>query len=144
VQAVHSDDVADAYRRAALDPDAAGAYNIAAHPVLDADSVGRILGARVVQVPPKALRVAADLSWRARLQPTSPGWLDMGRAVPIMDTTRAREQLGWTPTRTAADAVLELLDGMVHGQGGPTPPLERHAGGRARLGELRTGVGGRA
>jgi nucleoside-diphosphate-sugar epimerase len=144
VQAVHSDDVADAYRRAALDPDAAGAYNIAADPVLDADCVGRILGARVIEVPPKALRAAADLSWRARLQPTSPGWLDMGMAVPIMDTTRAREQLGWTPTRNAADTLLELLDGMVHGQGGPTPPLERHAGGRARLGELRTGVGGRA
>lgn len=144
VQVVHSDDVGDAYRRAALDPDAQGAYNIAADPVLDADSVARILDARVIPVPPRALRVAADLSWRGRLQPTSPGWLDMGMAVPLMDTTRAQEELGWRPTHTADDAVLELLDGMAHGAGGTTPPLDRHTGGPARLGELRTGVGGRA
>jgi nucleoside-diphosphate-sugar epimerase len=144
VQCVHSDDVGDAYRRAALDPQAGGAYNIAADPILDADSVARILGARTISVPPRALRVAADLTWRVHLQPTSPGWLDMGMAVPIMDTTRAREQLGWTPAKDAGETVLELLDGMVHGQGGSTPPLERHAGGRARLGELRTGIGGRA
>jgi nucleoside-diphosphate-sugar epimerase len=144
VQAVHSDDVADAYRRAALDPDADGAYNVAADPVLDADSVARILGARTIPIPPRVVRAAADLSWRSRLQPSSPGWLDMGMAVPIMDTTRAREQLGWAPAKDAAETVLELLDGMAHGQGGATPPLERHAGGRARLDELRTGVGGRA
>lgn len=144
VQCVHSDDIGDAYRRAALDPQADGAYNIATDPVLDADTVARILGARTIPLPPRVLRVAADLTWRAHLQPTSPGWLDMGMAVPVMDTTRAREQLGWRPTRDAGETLLELLDGMVHGQGGSTPPLERHAGGRARLGELRTGVGGRA
>src|SRR3954470_25014701 len=45
-QAVHSLDVGDAYRRAIVSPDASGAYNVAAEPVLDPDELGRLLGAR--------------------------------------------------------------------------------------------------
>ena len=84
-QAVHSDDVADAYRRAALG-DARGAFNIAADPILDAATLAAALNARTVPVPPSALRSAAALSWHLRLQPTSPGWIEMALGVPIMDT----------------------------------------------------------
>ena len=38
------------------------------------------------------------MTWRLRLQPTSPGWVDMGLGVPIMDITRARTELDWTPS----------------------------------------------
>jgi UDP-glucose 4-epimerase len=124
LQAVHAEDVAEAYRLAALSPDASGAYNIAADPVLDPATLGRALHARPVAVPEKALRVLADLSWRAHLQPTPPGWLDMGLGVPLMDTRRAREELGWTPRHTSADALLELLAGMRETAAGPTPPLD--------------------
>jgi hypothetical protein len=81
---------------------ARGAFNIAADPVLDGDALARALRARTVPVPPGALRAAASITWRARLQPTSPGWLDMALAVPLMDTTRAREHLAWTPRHTSA------------------------------------------
>jgi nucleoside-diphosphate-sugar epimerase len=143
VQAVHSDDVGEAYRLAVRDPQARGAYNIAADPVLDGATLGRALGARPVRVPPRALRVLADLSFRARLQPTPPGWLDMGLAVPVMDSRRAREELGWTPRHSATDALLELLEGMRASAGIDTPALARGAGGPARLRELLTGLGGR-
>ncbi|MCW3016003.1 MAG: NAD-dependent epimerase/dehydratase family protein, partial [Solirubrobacterales bacterium] len=53
-QAVHADDVAQAYRLAVLDDDARGAYNIAAPPVLDLGAVARLLGARTVRVPFRA------------------------------------------------------------------------------------------
>ena len=36
----------------------------------------------------------AALTWRLRLQPAPEGWVDMAFSVPIMDTTRAREELG--------------------------------------------------
>jgi nucleoside-diphosphate-sugar epimerase len=142
-QAVHADDVAQAYRLAALEPDARGAYNIAAAPVLDPDELGRILGAKPVPVDRRIVRALADLTWRARLQPTPPGWFDMALAVPLMDTARARRELGWTPRRTAAEALLELLDGMRHGAGAPTPPLAPGGSGLLRLGELAAGVGRR-
>jgi nucleoside-diphosphate-sugar epimerase len=123
VQAVHADDVADAYRRVIAERDVRGAFNIAADPVLDPDELGRILSARPVPVAPRILRGAADASWRAHLQPTEPGWIDLARGVPVMDSARARTELDWTPRHTAGDALLELLDGMSHGAKGATPPL---------------------
>jgi UDP-glucose 4-epimerase len=139
LQAVHSHDVGEAYRLAATSPGARGAYNVAAEPVLDAPEVGRLLGARPVEVPARAVRALADATWRARLQPTPPGWLDMGLAVPLMDTTRAREELGWAPRHSASDALLELLDGLRRSAGFDTPPLAKRAGGRLRLRELPPG-----
>ena len=120
---MHAADVGEAYRLAALSPDARGAYNIAADPVLDPGELARVLRPASVAVPRAPLRLLADLTYRARLQPAPPGWLDMGLAVPTMDTRRAREELGWTPTQTSTEALLELLDGMAHPPPASTPPL---------------------
>ena len=143
VQAVHADDVAEAYRLAVVDERARGAYNVAADPVIDPDVLAREL--RAVKVPLRArpLRALVDLTWRARLQPTPPGWLDMGLGVPIMDTARIRSELGWSPRVTSVDALRELLEAMSRGRGGPTPVLAADAGGPARSEEIRSGVGGR-
>lgn len=143
-QAVHADDVADAYRRAVAERDVRGAFNIAAEPVLDPDELARILHARTIPVPASVLRIGADLTWRARLQPTSPGWVDMALKAPIMDTTRARTELGWMPCHSSGDALTDLLAGMRDGAGAPTPPLDPHAGGRFRRQEVTSGVGARS
>jgi len=140
-QAVHRDDVAEAYRLALLDDGARGAYNVAADPVLDPQELARVLGARRVSVPAGALRAAAAATWRLRLQPTEPGWVDLGLGVPVMDVRRAREELGWAPRTTASDALLELIAGMRDGAGDPTPPLDPATGGPARIREVLTGVG---
>jgi UDP-glucose 4-epimerase len=141
-QAVHSSDVAEAYRLAATG-DARGAFNIAAEPVLDPRALGDALDARPVPFHAGALRALADVSWRLHLQPTEPGWLDMARAVPVMDTARARRELGWEPTRGADEALLELLDGIRDGAEFPTPPLARATGGPLRVKELVSGIGSR-
>jgi UDP-glucose 4-epimerase len=141
-QAVHADDVAAAYRLA-ISTSARGAFNIAAEPVLDPPTLAELLGARLVRVPPGALRGAAALTWRLRLQPTPAGWLDMGLGVPLMDAGRARTELGWEPRRTATESLAELLEGIREGQGYPTPPLDPSSSGRFRVHELRTGVGAR-
>ena len=143
LQAVHGEDVGEAYRLAALSPAAHGAYNVAADPVLDPATLARLFRARLVHVPARAVRVLADAAWHARLQPTPPGWLDMGLGVPLMDTRRAREELGWTPRHTATAALEELIAGMREPAGLATPPLEPRAGGPLRIRELLTGVGRR-
>jgi len=123
VQAVHTRDVAEAYRLAVVG-DASGPFNVAAEPVLDARTIARALGARVVPMPPSAARAAIATTWRLRLQPTPPGWLDMGLAVPIMDTTRAHEVLGWEPRHSSLEAIRDVLSGIADAEGEPTPPLE--------------------
>jgi len=139
-QAVHTDDVAEAVRLALHRP-VSGAFNLAAEPILDPDALARILGARTVPVPVRALRGMASAAWRLRLQPTPPGWLDLALAVPLMSTERAREELGWEPRVAADEALVELLDGMREGAGADTPPLDPETSGPARSHELRTGVG---
>src|SRR3954471_17805583 len=142
-QAVHSLCVGEAYRLAVVRDDARGAYNVAADPVLDPGELARILGARKVPMPAAALRTAAAAAWRARLTPTPEGWLDMALAVPIMDTTRIRTELGWKPRRSAATALRDLLSGLRDRSGADTPPLTADGGGPLRLRELLTGIGGR-
>jgi UDP-glucose 4-epimerase len=139
-QAVHTDDVADAYRRAIVS-DARGAFHVAADPPLDGDLVARLLDARAVDVPARVLRGLATLTWRAHLQPTEPGWVDMALAVPLMDTTRVRTELGWTPRKSADEAFLELFEGLHDGAGHPTPPLDPRTSGPLRVREILTGVG---
>jgi UDP-glucose 4-epimerase len=141
-QAVHSHDVGEAYRLA-LVRDVAGPFNIATEPVLDATELGRVLGARPVRLPARLLRGAAAATFKLRLQPSEPGWVDMGLAVPLMDVTRAREELGWEPRHSASDALLDLLEGMREGAGLDTPPLEAGGAGALRAREFRSGVGGR-
>ena len=140
---MHSFDVGEAYHLA-LTRDVRGAFNVAAEPVLDPPELGRLLGARPVPVPERALRGAVDLSWKLRLQPTPAGWLDLALGVPLMDTTRAREELGWTPTRSAGDALLELIDAMRRGEGLDTAPLKPGGAGPLRVREFLTGVGARS
>jgi UDP-glucose 4-epimerase len=141
-QAVHADDVADAYRRAIVG-DARGAFNVAAEPILDGEALGRLLNARPVPVPAPVLRGAAAAAFHLRLTPTPPGWVDMALAVPLMDTTRAHEVLGWQPTRDAGDTLLELLDGIRTQAGSPTPTLAPGGDGRLRSREILSGVGAR-
>jgi nucleoside-diphosphate-sugar epimerase len=141
-QAVHSYDVGEAYKLA-LTRNVHGPFNIAAEPVLDPRELGRLLGARPVPVPARVLRAAAALTWRLRLQPASEGWFDMALAVPVMDTARARRELGWAPRFSAGEALLDLLAGFRAGAGAQTPPLAPDAGGPARAKEFATGIGGR-
>jgi UDP-glucose 4-epimerase len=142
-QVVHSYDVGEAYRLALLRDDVRGAFNLAAEPVLDAHEIGRILNARPVPVPAWLARTGADLSWRLHLQPASVGWLDMALELPIMETSRARTELGWTPRYSAEDTLLDVLAGLREGAGLDTPVLSRETSGPFRIRELLTGVGRR-
>src|SRR5690606_27702649 len=52
-----------------------------------------------------------------------PGWLDLAMTVPVMDTSRAREVLGWRPQHDARETVRELLEAMAAGEGSASPPM---------------------
>lgn len=138
-QALHADDAAEAYRLA-VRGQVHGAFNVAAEPVIDARVLGEVLGARPVEVPPAVVRAALAGAWWAHLVPTDPALLDLVLALPLLDTRRARDELGWRPRRSGVDALGELVAGVAGGAGGATPPLAPDSG-RARLDEVARGVG---
>lgn len=116
-QAVHAEDVADAYWRVVA-RHATGAFNIAAEPELTPERVADLLGARrVVGLPVRALRWIVGASWALGLQRTDPGWIDMAAGCPVLDTTRARAELGWEPRHSSRDALAEVLAGLRRGAG---------------------------
>ena len=122
-QVVHSYDVGEAYRLAATG-DAHGAYNVAADPVVDPDALARLLHARKVPVPESVLRGATSLTWKLRLQPSPPGWIDLALQTPLLDASRARDELGWSPRFTGLQALEDVLRGIREHAGSDTPPLE--------------------
>jgi UDP-glucose 4-epimerase len=141
-QAVHSLDVGEAYR-AALLSDARGPFNLAADPPLGPPELANVLRARRLSLPAGVLRAAAAATYALRLQPSEPGWVDMALGVPLMDSGRARRELGWAPRHASTDTLKELLDGMRRGSDYPTPPLARSTSGPLRIRELATRIGAR-
>ena len=124
-QAVHAADVADAYWRV-LKSGAGGAFNIAAEPVITPEILAGVLGARrLFPLPLAVLRAGAAALWRPRLLAADSGWVNMAAGAPVMDTSRAREVLGWAPQRTSLDAIAEVLDALAAGRGIPASPVLR-------------------
>ena len=140
-QGVHSHDVAEAYRLAAVSPAAHGAYNVAADPVLDMRLIASSRGARTVRIPRGIARPAFAAAYRLRLHPSEPSWLDVGLETPLVSSERIRSELGWEPRTSGLEAIGEMMDGLVDGAGGASQPLAPDTGLRGRLAELREGVG---
>ena len=140
LQALHTEDAAEAYRLATVLP-VRGAFNLAADPVIGAAELAGLLGARVVRLPRWPVRQALAAAWHLHLVPAAPYLFDAAVRMPIMDVARARTELGWNARHSAVDAIGEFLAGLREGAGLPTPPLASKAGGRLRVREMRTGVG---
>jgi nucleoside-diphosphate-sugar epimerase len=121
-QAVHSSDVGEAFRLALI-KQAEGAFNLAASPVLDSNTLARAFEKKVVPIPSGVLSALFSASYHLRLQPADPGWLDLALNAPIMSTARATEELGWVPLYSSVRALLELFDGLREGAHAGTMPL---------------------
>ncbi|MDQ0688755.1 nucleoside-diphosphate-sugar epimerase [Streptomyces achromogenes] len=122
VQALHTDDAAEAYRLA-LRTEVRGPFNLAAEPALDAELLGEMFDARPVRLPRTAARSAIAAAWGLRLLPASPHLFDAVLRLPLMDCTRARVELGWHPQHTAPEVLEEFLLGLRAGEGEATEPM---------------------
>ncbi|WP_340374267.1 SDR family oxidoreductase [Streptomyces sp. SS7] len=128
VQALHTDDAAEAYRLA-LRTGVRGPFNLAAEPAVDVGLLGEMFDARRVRLPRTAVRSAVAAAWNLRLLPASPHLFDAVLRLPLMDCTRARTELGWRPERTATEVLREFLRGLRSGDGGPTVPMRGRTAG---------------
>ena len=138
IQAVHADDVADAYAKAILG-EVSGPFNIAALPVLTPQRIAARYHGFTAPVPAAVLRAAAAATWRARLQPVDPGWVALALGVPLMNTDRAQIELDWAPQVDADRALDDLVEGMSVLAHAPSAPLSGAADRPGRLGGLLRG-----
>lgn len=125
LQAVHAEDVGRAYA-AAVVKKAGGAFNLCADDILGPQDLADIVDhGRYFELPPQVVRGAVLAAHAAGLVAADAGWIDMGMQVPMMDNARALSELDWRPRHSAADALRELLDGLVEGRGiAASPPLQ--------------------
>lgn len=112
LQLVHHDDVASAIALAATAPAPPGAYNIAGDGVVAVTDVAKALGGRAVRVPAVAASAASAAISRVPLVPSMLEWLHTARTSMVMDTTKAKTQLGWRPVNTSAQALAALASAL--------------------------------
>jgi len=100
-------DVVDAFRLA-LDYPRSGAFNLSAEGALTVERSAELLGSRVLKIRPRLLIALARLSGFLRIAPPEAvEWiLAISRGPLSLDSSRAREELGWRPTRDGAQALL--------------------------------------
>lgn len=132
VQAVHARDVADAILRI-VQARSRGAFNLAAEPVIRRTELAGA-GLATITLPYRAIEYAAGLAWRAGLQPLHPGWLRLAGRAALVDSARAREQLGWAPGTSATAALREAVEAIRQARAGASPPLASPGPDTIRIG----------
>jgi UDP-glucose 4-epimerase len=108
LQLVHHDDVATAIALAATAPVPPGAYNIAGNGEVAIADVAEALGGRPVRVPATAASAASAAVSRLPFLPSVLEWLHVARTSVVMDTRKAKRELGWRPTHSSAETLAAL------------------------------------
>jgi nucleoside-diphosphate-sugar epimerase len=120
IQLTHEDDVGQALLRCVVGAGPPGAYNIAGDGLVTAADIVRVLGFSPVPVPSAVVRGAARAASRIPLPsfaPPASEWVEAASHPAIMDTTKAKRELGWRPRYTALEALQDTI--RADGRRGP-------------------------
>ena len=107
IQLVHHDDVARALAAAIAGEGQPGAYNLAGEGEVGIGDVARALGWHTIPAPGPAVGLGAGIA--KLLAPLSPQleWATALRTPVLMDTSKARRELGWEPRFDAAETLVQ-------------------------------------
>ena len=112
MQFIHEDDVGQAFLLCIAGAGSAGAYNITGDGVLTGPEIARELGLAPVPVPAglvqRAARAAAAIPDLPFVPPASE-WVEALSQPSIMDASKAKRELGWSPRYTSLEALRETL-----------------------------------
>jgi nucleoside-diphosphate-sugar epimerase len=112
MQFIHQEDVGRALLKCAVADGPPGAYNIAGDGIVTAADVVRELGFTPITVPAGILETAARTAAQIPLPsfaPPAAEWVEAASHPAIMDTAKARRELGWEPRYSGLDALRETL-----------------------------------
>jgi len=107
-QLVHHDDVASALVAATKGEGTPGAYNLAGDGTITLSDLARATGRLAFPIP-RILLAPAAIGANLPYVPTLAQWVNAGRTPVVMDTAKARHELGWRPrydTRETLDALV--------------------------------------
>jgi nucleoside-diphosphate-sugar epimerase len=113
-QAIHEDDVGSAFLQCIVGAGGPGVYHICSDGVISSEDIARIFGFRPIPFGRNLLyramsRVAA--ATRFRLVPDFAAVAELYSVPLIMDSTKAKQQLGWTPKWNVIDTYVDTLVG---------------------------------
>jgi nucleoside-diphosphate-sugar epimerase len=109
VQFVHEQDVGRALLQCVVAAGPPGAYNIAGDGIVTAPDIARELGLLPLPLPAAPAQIAARAIAALPFLPPVAEWVEAASHPAIMDTTRAKRELGWSPSFTALQALRDTL-----------------------------------
>ena len=109
LQLVHETDVGQALLRCVVAAGPPGAYNIAADGILTGADVARELGMFPLAITPWPAHAAARAVASVPFLPPLAQWIEAVGHPAIMDTSRAKQELGWNPRFTALETLRDTL-----------------------------------
>jgi UDP-glucose 4-epimerase len=108
MQLVHHDDVAAAIAAASVGRGPAGAYNLAGSGEVSLSDVAQAFGGRAIPVPQAVAKSVSAAVARIPGLPSMTEWVHTSRTSVVMDTAKARRDLGWTPQHSSRETLDEL------------------------------------
>jgi nucleoside-diphosphate-sugar epimerase len=112
-QFVHTDDVAR-FTAEAVSHTQTGAVNITGTGTLTMREIARIIDRPLIRVPERPLRTAIGAAWKLGVSELAPGEIGGLLYMPIVDTTRLRDEWGFT-CAWSSRAALEDMARAAHG-----------------------------
>jgi nucleoside-diphosphate-sugar epimerase len=112
VQFVHEDDVGQALMLCAVGAGPPGAYNIAGDGVMTGPEIARQFGFAAIAIPDAVVRAAARTIASLPLPPQA-GWVEAATQPCIIDSTKARRELGWQPRYTSSQALHDTIQRLT-------------------------------
>jgi nucleoside-diphosphate-sugar epimerase len=117
VQLVHEADLGQALLRCVVAAGPPGAYNIAADGIVTTADIARELGMFPLPVPAGPAQAAARAVAALPFLPPLAQWVEAASHPAIMDTSRAKRELGWVPRYTALEALRDTVSHAISALG---------------------------
>jgi nucleoside-diphosphate-sugar epimerase len=142
-QFVHTDDVAR-FTADAVSHSRSGAVNITGAGSLTMREIAEVIGRPLIRVPERLLRTAIGAAWKLGVSELAPGEIGALLYMPIVDTTRLRDEWGFTcawSSRAALEDMARAAHGVVTlGMKTVTLPWRIPRGSSDHVGPLRAAL----